>query len=230
MQFSMEGGEMKSRVQFWAPVVAALASAPFWHLFYVRQGTDRVIAAGSTLFAVIILLVMAAAAWRRNQERDPPTLSMLIHRLVNDVQRWWHAGEEDAVVVFRKVFRARLVLLICFVIAFPFIFPKHRLSTFSILAAVVIPRAVAESRRAHIFTSTEFIYRPPFGPVQRVRLSQIKGIRRSKVTISFALEAYRVTGILLTLGSGESKAFPLDFKQGSEILRRLSTVTGLLVD
>jgi hypothetical protein len=138
---------------------------------------------------------------------------------------WRHAGEESAVVVYSKAFWGQLVYQCCILLAVGAYIPFMRLSL-TIIAMLIVPRTLAEGRRAVIFNPTEVIYRPPFARPARAPIEGINTLRRSKVTMFYWLRPRRAKGVLIGMADGTKVVLPLDFKGPNEILQRLSAATG----
>jgi hypothetical protein len=154
-----------------------------------------------------------------------------IRSLTNDFRRWLHAGEQGAVVVYSKPFGWRLLFQGSITVSWLLIPSLHRLPILPIvMGALMLPRTLAEGRRAIIFTQTEIIYRPPFARPCHFTIGCIQRIKRRRVTVYSGLEPSPVPGVAMTLASGVKELLPLDFKDRAEILRRLSSVTGKAIE
>jgi hypothetical protein len=146
-------------------------------------------------------------------------------------RRWWHAGEEGALAVHTRPFRARVLLLCIVIVACWAYFPVMQKYPLCLLLAALlaVPRSVAEGRRAIVFTDTEVRYRPPFAEPWRVRMADIQSLKPFKVTLFTLSRPHRVPGILLTMSGGESIALPLDFMERDEIVQRITAATGKVI-
>jgi hypothetical protein len=150
--------------------------------------------------------------------------------LTHHFRSWLHAGEDRAIAIYNKRYRLKFFLTCCILGgAWMFFFEmRERRGPIVLLGltAFWLPRALAEGRRAIVFTNTELVYRPPVGRPIRALIAGIQGIKRSKVARLVGPRPSFTTGVLLTMANGETIAMPLDFKERGEILQRLSAVTG----
>lgn len=150
-----------------------------------------------------------------------------IRSVMNSAADWLHAGEGNAMVVYRKRLLLRLLyqaigmVLVSF---FPVLY-GNRPIILVVVAIVGFPRQLFEGRRAVIFTPTELIYRPAFGAPRRIPLASIAHLRCRKVVTPFNLQVHPVPGVILTLKNGKVEAVPLDFKERPEIIQRLEALT-----
>jgi hypothetical protein len=134
---------------------------------------------------------------------------------------WRYAGEEAAVVIYAKSIKKTLLLQCCGFAVFFLAFQQF-IWSLVVVAMIVLPRTLAEGRRAIIFTETEVIYRPPLGSPRRVLIATIRDLVISPVLITYFLRTARRPGVIMTLRDGATEAWPLDFEGRDEILQRLS--------
>jgi hypothetical protein len=142
------------------------------------------------------------------------------------LHKWWRAGEEGAVVVYRKHNDVVLILLFVFCCVSGGIcwqlFPEYPLLPF--IPVVVCAPIMAGCRIAIIFTPTAVIYRPDFGHPTRILFTGITSMR--KVEIPSNWSKARFPGLLLELSLGQSLPMRLDMPRSNEILDRLRQATG----
>jgi len=138
--------------------------------------------------------------------------------------KWRHAGETGSLAVYSKKIAALItvhgILILIFWVLAMRLGRARELVTY-ILLAVFGPRTIIEGRRAIIFTPTEVIYRPAFASPLHVPLQCIVSVRANLLLDLFLLRPRYLSGVALTLTSGDTVKFPVDFKEQSEILRRL---------
>lgn len=150
---------------------------------------------------------------------------------MKSLRSWWHAGEDGAVVVYRKGMWALLVRMsLCLIIICLFVpsIPQFR----TVLPVVALPflRGIAEGRRAIIFTDTLLIYRPPFADVLRIPIAEITSLKKALVPQSYFFRGRWVSGLCLTMANGEIIPLPLNIAKEDEVLQRLSAVTAKPID
>lgn len=141
---------------------------------------------------------------------------------------WRHAGEEGA-LTYRKPI-VKIFILQCIALAmFSYFFPED-LRIILAMAPVAIVFTLLEGRRALIFTEEEVRYRPAAGRPRSVRLSAIAGMKRASVLVPVIIRASPRPGVIITVTNGAAEAWPLDFAERDEILRRLRAVTGKTIE
>jgi hypothetical protein len=143
------------------------------------------------------------------------------------LRSWWRAGEDGAIVVYRRRLSGmilRMLVALAILAALAPAILRYRNVVLPVVALGVV-RGAAEFRRAIMFTGTTLIYRPPFASIRCIPLGGIAGLRKAFVISSFLLRARWTRGVSLTMTNGETILLPLNFGYRSEILERLSAVT-----
>lgn len=142
--------------------------------------------------------------------------------MLNRFSRWWHEAEENAEEVFASRIAPLLLLEIAALIIFLALFPQRRNRVaFGVVAAIIGFRTIAEKRRAVIFSSNDVISRQAFGPPPRIPLREVMAVKKVSVARTFAMRAYFVLGVELTLRDGQTHRWPLDFLDAKKIIEKL---------
>lgn len=92
-----------------------------------------------------------------------------------------------------------------------------------VMTALTLLTPISESRRALIFTAGAVACRPFFGKPRMGALQKIKGLRRVMTSLT-GKDVRR--GIAFDFPDGSTEMWPLKFNAQSEMMERLSAVTG----
>jgi len=142
-------------------------------------------------------------------------------------EHWWNLGEAQAIAVYRaKVISP--VLFLWAATGLPFLmFPDMRQpEALSFIIGVWIAVLVAiliRRRRAAIFTSDFFLYRPAFGRLLRVPL---KGVKRASLVEPVLSEEYYVPRLRIELLVGPEMTIPIAVSDPEAVVRLLNKGAG----
>lgn len=137
-------------------------------------------------------------------------------------RNWYHAGEEEAVAVYSKNMAPIIIVQAGLLVIFWFVLrAAHCQFVIPIVSLFIFPRALAESRRAIIFSRDEVIERPTLGSLRRVRLTMILRAERISTIQSYGLRPMRCESARLRLTDLSEHIIRLDVDHGQEVFDRL---------
>jgi hypothetical protein len=150
------------------------------------------------------------------------------------LHKWWRAGEEGAVAVYRRDMVVPVIgmSLIASLILAGFYFLGNSLQWSAVvtglIAAIPVTTAIAYGRIAMIFTETAVLYRAISGPPRQVPFQTIVKIK-NVTNVDYPGLAGFGRGIVLYLDSGETLNWRLGINNENEALERLGRATGIPV-
>ena len=150
-----------------------------------------------------------------------------MHRFFSAFWRWRHAGEEAATAIYSNQIAARaaaefLVLGVMWAV----LRVRYHDFGFGIAAVLLVWGNIGERRRAIVFTTSEVVYRPAYGPPVRVPFGKIVTLKAVRVARSFGISGIFVSGLRLSLTNGETRVIATDFTNWQEIHQRIAEATG----
>jgi hypothetical protein len=137
---------------------------------------------------------------------------------VRSFTEWMSDGEMGAEAIYQQSIKGFAAVVGAG--ALLALIPAFRHWYIAIIYLCIAIRALAERRRAYIFTGSSVVYRPAFGSVTDIRFDDVLSIRETTAVAPFLLRPLLVRGASIQTGQ-KTISLPLDFHQEKEIWQRL---------
>jgi hypothetical protein len=139
---------------------------------------------------------------------------------MQSIFKWWNEGETGATRIYRQSM-GQFVATVAASVAVIVLLPSLRTWYVMVICICISGRALAERRRALIFTDSSVIYRPVFRTVVRIQFVDVASVEECTASVSFWFRVQQFKGLRIHLKNHRSTVIPLDFPESQAIRRQL---------